>query len=97
MQSNVVLRPKRSVGQPPNKRAEHRAVKRRRHRDAVHTRAQSPELLNRLLRAGNDHRVEAEQESSQCRSDGPQQDAPVEAGALRRGGCRRRDRGAGVR
>jgi hypothetical protein len=58
------------VGRPaPDHRPDHRAVEGRRHRDAVQTRAQVPERLDRLLGSGNDDRVESEQKPCQggCR------------------------------
>ena len=46
-------------------RSDHRAVEGRCHGDAVHTRAQVPESLDRLLGSGNDDRVESEQKPCQ--------------------------------
>ncbi len=66
------------TGRPASRRVSepsHRAVERRGHRDAVHAGAQSPERLDRLLRAGDDDGVEAKQESGEGGSDGPEQDA----------------------
>ena len=37
--------------------------------------AEAPERLNLLLRAGDDHGVEAEQKSGERRGDGPKKDA----------------------
>ncbi len=42
IQSSVALRPKRSVGQPPEQRPDHGAVERRGHRHAVHARRSGP-------------------------------------------------------
>ena len=65
-----------AVGRPAaQQRAEHRAVQRRGHRHAVQARAEIPERLDFLLRAGNDHGVEAEEEPGQRRGDGPKEDA----------------------
>ncbi len=72
-----------AIGRPAaEERAEHRAVERRAHREAVHPGAEAPERLDRLLRAGDDDRVEAEQESGERGGDGPEERAPLHAQVL---------------
>ena len=53
------------------------AIERRGHRDAMHAGTESPERLDLLLRTGDHHGVEAEQESGKRRRDGPEKDARV--------------------
>ena len=72
-----------AVGGPAaDEGADDGAVKRRSHRDAVHLRAEAPERLDRLLRAGDHDGVEAEQEAREGRGDGPEERAPLHAQVL---------------
>ena len=61
------------VGRPAAEQsAQHGAIERRANGDPVQSGTQSPERLDFLFRAGNDHGVKAEQKSGQRRNDGPE-------------------------
>ena len=53
------------------------AVKGRSHGNAVQSRTQTPKRLNCFLRAGNNHRVEAEKKSGERRRERPEEDATI--------------------
>jgi hypothetical protein len=65
------LAPEFIRGPAAEQRAEHRAVKRRPHRQPVHPRAEVPERLDFLFGARNDDGVETKQKAGERRGDGP--------------------------
>ena len=66
------------VGGPAaDERADHRAVERGTHRDAVDAGTQSPERLDRLLGARDDDGVEAEQKAGERGGDRPVDEAAI--------------------
>jgi len=67
-----------SVGGPrADEGARHGPIERGAHGDPVHAGAQSPQALDRLLGAGDDHGVEAEQEAREGGDEGPEEQTAV--------------------
>ena len=72
-----------SVGGPrADEGARHRAIERGAHGDPVHSGAQSPQALDRLLGAGNDDGVEAEQEARERGGQRPVEQAAAQTRAV---------------
>ena len=70
-------------------RPQHRPPQRGAHGDAVHPRVEFPELLNRLLGAGDDDGIEAEEEAGEGGGERPEEEAWGHGRFMSRRGCRR--------